>query len=331
MAPSGSGPLRDLAEASGRDFRHLFEARDRTRVGLGERQAALADLPHSAEASIVLMGSWGRSEVTGGSDDDFMILVHGPEGSGGEPEIGAVSEVLDHEPSDGGPFAVPVFSESLVQHIGLDPDSNQNLTRRMLFLLESIPVTGDSVYRRVGDELLSRYFDDSVKAYRPPRFLLNDVVRYWRTICVDFAGKEWEGPEKWGLRNAKLRTSRKVLFAGGLLPVLACSRFEEAPMRGFLERQLLMPPTDRIAQAFIENRASDEGARTLGAYDEFIARMNESGFRQELQGVTRENAGSSEAFSEACRIGRELQSGLLALLHEAPTELPKVVREYAIF
>ena len=277
------------------------------------------------------MGSWGRLEVTSGSDDDFMVLIHGPEGSLVEPTIDEVSAVLDHEPSEGGPFAAPVFSEKLVQHIGLDPDSNQNLTRRMLFLLESIPVTGDPVYRRVGDALLSRYFDESVKPYRPPRFLLNDVVRYWRTICVDFAGKEWEGPEKWGLRNAKLRTSRKVLFAGGLLPVLECSRFDVVPMRNFLEEQLSMPPTDRIAQAFLESKASDEGARTLGAYDEFVARMNESSFRQELQGVTRDNAGDSEAFSEACRIGKELQSGLLALLHEAPTELPRVVRDYAIF
>jgi hypothetical protein len=278
----------------------------------------------------VLMGSWGRSEVTSGSDDDFMVLIHGRAGAPVEPAIGEVGEVLDHEPSEEGPFGAPVFSERLVQHIGLDPDDNKNLTRRMLFLLESTPVTGEAVHKDVADELLSRYFE-SVKPYRPPRFLLNDVVRYWRTICVDFAGKEWEGPEKWGLRNAKLRTSRKVLFAGGLLPVLECSRFDSAPMRAFLERQLAMPPTDRIAQAFLENDAVDEGARALGAYDEFVGRMNEAGFRQELQGVTRDNAGASDAFSEACRIGEELQAGLLALLYEAPTELPKVVREYAIF
>lgn len=277
------------------------------------------------------MGSWGRAEVTSGSDDDFMVLIHGPEGSPVEPTIDEVSEVLNHKPSEEGSFGAPVFSEKLVQHIGLDPDDNKNLTRRMLFLLESTPVTGAAVHKAVGDELLSRYFDESVKPYRPPRFLLNDVVRYWRTICIDFAGKEWEGPEKWGLRNAKLRASRKVLFAGGLLPVLECSRFDSVPMRHFLEGQLAMPPTDRIAQAFFQNGATDEGARTLGAYDEFVGRMNESGFRQELQSVTRDTAGGSDAFSEACRIGKELQSGLLALLYEAPTELPKVARDYAIF
>jgi len=277
------------------------------------------------------MGSWGRAEVTSGSDDDFMILIHGAEGSAVEPGVDEVSEILKHRPSKEGPFAAPVFSEKLVQHIGLDPDDNKNLTRRMLLLLESVSLTGADVHKRVRDELLGRYFDESIKPYRPPRFLLNDVVRYWRTICVDFAGKEWEGPEKWGLRNAKLRTSRKILFAGGLLPTLECSRFDSSPMRRYLEAQLAMPPTDRIAQAFLENRAIDEGARTLRAYDEFVGRMNDATFREDLQKVNRDNATASEAFAEACGIGKELQSGLLALLHEAPTELPRLVRDYAIF
>jgi hypothetical protein len=331
MEASGPTPLEGLAEAGSHSFPHLFEARERTAEGLLKRRADLAELPHGAEASIVLMGSWGRSEVTSESDDDFMVLIHGPEGSPVEPGIEEVSEVLDHQPSKEGPFAEAVFSEKLVQHIGLDPDDNKNLTRRLLFLLESVSLTGAEVYSKVRDELLARYFDDSIKPYQPPRFLLNDVVRYWRTICVDFAAKEWEGPEKWGLRNAKLRTSRKILFAGGLLPALECSRFDSAPMREYLEEQLAMPPTDRIAQAFIRNHAIDEGVRTLRAYDEFVGRMNESGFREDLQGVNRDNRHESEAFAEASEIGRELESGLLALLYEAPTELPKVVREYAIF
>jgi hypothetical protein len=271
------------------------------------------------------MGSWGRAEVTVGSDDDFMV------GAEADPTVAAVRGVLDNPPSPGGPFAAPVFSENLVNLIGLNPDDNENLTRRMLFLLESVPVTGDQVYSTVREEVLTRYLDQSVKPFRPPRFLLNDIVRYWRTICVDFAGKEKKGPEKWGLRNAKLRTSRKVLFACGFLPVLESFRFDLDPMRRFLEDQLSMPPTDRIAAAFLQNEASDEGARTLGAYDEFVGRMNNEAFRRELQEVTRENHHASEAFSEVQRIGKELEAGLLALLYETSGELAKVVRDYAIF
>lgn len=191
-------------------------------------------------------------------------------------------------------------------------------------------MTGEDVYWSVRDRVLRQYLDESIKPFRPPRFLLNDTVRYWRTICVDFAGKEREGPEKWGIRNAKLRTSRKILFAGGLLPLLDCSRFDREAMREFLEQQLGMPPTDRIANAFLEHRAVDAGARALGAYDEFLGRLNDESFRRELQEVTRDSAGESAAFSDVRRLGRDLQAGLLALLYETES-LPQVVRDYAIF
>jgi predicted nucleotidyltransferase len=190
MESGGGSPLKELAKAAGRDFPHLFDARERTVDGLTARRASLARLRHDPDASIVLMGSWGRGEVTAGSDDDFMVLVDGAERPKVEvePTIEEVSEVLETRPSEDGPFAEPVFSENLVNDIGLDADSNKNLTRRLLLLLESKPVSGDQdIYGSVRSKVLSRYLDESVKPYHPPRFLLNDVVRYWRTICVDFA------------------------------------------------------------------------------------------------------------------------------------------------
>jgi UTP:GlnB (protein PII) uridylyltransferase len=73
----GSSPLERLAEAAGRDFRHLMEARDETSRRLHERRVKIADLSVQSDVSVVLMGSWGRAEVTSGSDDDYMILVNG--------------------------------------------------------------------------------------------------------------------------------------------------------------------------------------------------------------------------------------------------------------
>jgi hypothetical protein len=333
METRGGGPLKKLAEAADRDFPNLFAARERTETGLAERRAALADLRHSPGASVVLMGSWGRGEVTAGSDDDFMVLAYGAERLEIEPTIEDVGGVLKQRPSEDGPFAEPVFSENLVNDIGLDADSNKNLTRRLLFLLESTPVSGEEgVYWAVRKEILDRYLDESVKPYHPPRFFLNDVVRYWRTICVDFAAKEWKGPEKWGIRNAKLRTSRKVLFASGLLPLLECFRLDdESAIREFVERELAMSPTDRIARAFLDNGAADEGGRALGSYDEFLGWLHDAEFRHALEEVTRESSGESAEFARANEIGKEMQGGLLALLYEASPGLAKVVRDYAIF
>jgi hypothetical protein len=276
------------------------------------------------------MGSWGRAEVTAGSDDDFMILVNGPERAQVEPSIDEVRAVLDRAPGEQGAFGEPVYCAALVENVGLDRDDNRNLTRRMLFLLESVAVTADDVYSTARETVLRRYLDESIKDFRPPRFLLNDTVRYWRTMCVDFAGKEREGSDKWGLRNAKLRTSRKVLFAGGLLPILECARFDRATMPDFLRTQLGMPPTDRIAHAFLEHGAAEAGARALGAYDEFLGRLDDESFRQDLREVTRTTADESTAFAEVRRVAHDLEAGLLALLFETQ-ELPRLVREYAIF
>jgi hypothetical protein len=302
----GSGtPIERLAAAAGRDFPNLLKARERTATGLAERRAKLDALDHDADASVVLMGSWGRAEVTTGSDDDFMVLVDGSERGAVKPSVDDVKSVLDAAPGDQGTFGTLVFCENLIENIGLDADSNSNLTQRMLFLLESVAVTAQEVH--------------------------NDIVRYWRTMCVDFAGKERRGRAKWGLRNAKLRTSRKVLFAGGLLPVLDCYRLDRVEMLEFLGEQFDLPPTDRIAEAFLRNHHPDAGARTLGAYDDFLGRLGDQSFRSELHALTRDASDQSNAFDEVRRIGHDLQAGLVALLFESETPLPKVVREYAIF
>lgn len=91
-----------------------------------------------------------------------------------------------------------------------------------------------------------------------------------------------------------------------------------------------MPPTDRLAQSFLDAGAPDEGGRTIGAYDEFIGLLNTKAFRQALEALTRDAADGSEEFAHAHRLGRTIQNGLLALLFETDT-LPHLVREYAIF
>lgn len=98
------------------------------------------------------------------------------------------------------------------------------------------------------------------------------MIRYWRTIGVDFESKMRDRKgEGWGLRNAKLRLSRKALFAGGLLPVLECYRHPSEAMLDYLDERMSVPSLDRIADAFADHGAVDPGVRTLRAYDEFLA------------------------------------------------------------
>ena len=248
-------------------------------TAVAARREALRALPLDPEASVVLFGSWGRGELTRRSDDDWALLVDGPERAGVEPEPEALAAALGLEgtrgPGRSGVFGGRIFCADLLSRIGLDADSNANLTRRMLLMLESQPVAGDAIHRRCWERVLDGYLEDADRPYRPPRFFLNDLIRYWRTICVDFVGKEREDGEKWGIRNAKLRTSRKVLFAAGLVPLLQTHRFGREERRDFLAAQLAAPATDRLAAAFLDCDARDAGVRALSAYDRWLGVLDD--------------------------------------------------------
>jgi hypothetical protein len=178
---------------------------------------------------------------------------------------------------------------------------------------------------------LARYSNEGVKPFRPPRFLLNDLVRYWRTICVDFEGKgrSGAGDPKWATRNAKLRTSRKLLFAGGLVSVLLCHLKDAADMPGFLGRWFDAAPADRLAAAFLYAGAVEPGARALTAYDRWLSLIGDGSVRAQLREVTFETRDASELFNEIRRIGMDFQAGLDALLFSST--LGRVTRTYAIF
>jgi hypothetical protein len=321
--------LEELAGRSGDGFPHLLAARERTARELAAARERLAGVPIDPDAAVVLFGSWGRAELTPGSDDDWLVLVAGPRRDVVRPDPAAVGAALVREPGEQAIFGGVDFVDELAGKIGLDEDTNRNLTRRMLLMLESVAVAGEDAHRSAREIVLDGYLRGDVKDHRPPRFFLNDVIRYWRTITVDFVGKERAGGgEKGALRNLKLRLNRKVLFASGLLPLLLCHRLRADAIRGELLTQLDRPATDRLAEVFLEFDP-DAGVRSLSAYDRWLGMLGDDAIRAELSTLTREEGDRSRAFRTARRHADDLQNGLLALLFETP--LQRLVREYGIF
>jgi len=307
-------------------------ARAETNRRLRGRRARFESVAVDRDATVVLTGSWGRHEVTSESDDDFMVVFEGSIRDGARPSVEQVARILGgRAPGVEDIFAKPVSLEDLRGKIGRDEDTNANLTRRMLFILESVAVCGAEVHARARTALISGYLAANVKDYRPPRFLLNDLVRYWRTIAVDFESKmRARKGEGWGLRNAKLRLSRKALFAGGLLPALGRYRYPAADMLDYLDERMSVPPLDRIADVFLDHGAPDPGVRALNAYDEFLAILDDSDQRTQLSELAMEEARESQLFTRIAELGKEFEAALLTLLFDDP-ELRRWVRDYLIF
>lgn len=325
--------LGRLAEM-GSGFPNLQGARAYTEASLEAKRRELGTLDNGPDCAVIMFGSWGRGELSGGSDDDWALLVDGPLQEGIDERVSALGNRLgddERKPGTQGVFGGPVLGDDLIRNIGLEEDRNQNLTRRILLVLESVAITNLELHRRVRDHVLDVYLDQSIKDFRPPRFFLNDLVRYWRTVCVDFVGKERREPdgEKWAIRNAKLRTSRKMLFASGLLPVLLASRFNRAQIRGYLREQFSALPSDRVAEAFLDFGAVDAGLRTFRAYDRWLGILSDAELRLELEALPREDAPNSRLFRDVTRLAEELEGGLLTLLFD--TELYPQVRDFGIF
>ena len=132
-----------------------------------------------------------------------------------EPYFAALPHAEDRKPGTQEIFGAAASAGVLARRIGLDEDTNRSLTRRMLLLLESVPVAGDDAYERCWVHVLNSYLEDATKDFRPPRFLLNDLVRHWRTICVDYVGKQREDEETWGAAQRRVAHGAQGALRGG--------------------------------------------------------------------------------------------------------------------
>lgn len=342
---SRSTPSREIAPATGA-LRELRGANQLLQALLGAREATarrltadvaqrIAGIELPTQSSLVLFGSWGRQEVTDGSDYDWGLLVGDRDVALDGPAVGQAVEKLrfafgDRPPGKQQYFGTAFYSEPLSASIGLDSDDTRNLTRRMLLLLESTAVTGEPVRQAALADILDRYVENH-RPFRPPRFFVNDVIRYRRTICVDFEGKLRDDAvhgedDRFAMRNAKLRTSRKMVYASGLLPLLLCQYVSSDDIHEFIHTQLEAPATDRVARAFLHLGHSDAGLRMMVAYNEWLGLMGDQCKRDQLKCLDRDSRFESAVFEQVRRIGERLDQALTGVLFES--DVAEVARKY---
>lgn len=264
-------------------------------------------------------------------------------------------ELGDKQPGPTQVFGCPIFSHDLVHLIGGQSDTNSNTTRRILLLLESRAlVQSEDVRGRVMRHLLRRYVGEdrgyhTVHNYdvRIPRFLLNDIVRYWRTMAVDYATKRRErGSAGWAIRNIKLRLSRKLIFAAGLAMCLSCQLkssstlakktfaneqdFTDA-LQDFLFEFANRTPLEILTRFAVSFGAKSAAVKCLDAYDAFLAILADDEKRDRLKVLGVEDAFQDDVFLQARGIGTVFQEGLTKLFFESDRELTAAVQRYGVF
>jgi hypothetical protein len=242
-----------------------------------------------------------------------------------------------------------------VHVIGGDADTNRNLTRRILLLLESRVLEETSAVReRVMRNIFRRYLDED-RGYhavhglkiKVPRFLLNDICRFWRTMTVDYAAKRreraWSG---WAIRNVKLRMSRKLIYLAGLTMCLRCQLAPPASalkdglsepdfyaalndfMRGFTNRT----PLDTLADFCLEfDKIGDASTGIFDSYNAFLSMLRDHDKRSRLESMELDDAITDEVFAQARIVGDDFQSGLDKLFFETNPALRNATQRYGVF
>jgi hypothetical protein len=204
---------------------YVFLARRRaTDAALARLHAELPRLDAAARhpgLTIYATGSLGRGEVGKHSDLDVFLVDTRAEGEPGHvgnlARIRLLSQLMDVAEAAG----FPAFSgdgEFLAVHpladlrdlLGTRDDDARNVfTARMLLLLESVPLVGRGAYDTSVDDVLDAYWRD---CWKPegflPYVLLNDLVRYWKTLCVNYEGYRRDDRTQRRVALVKLRFNR---------------------------------------------------------------------------------------------------------------------------
>jgi hypothetical protein len=151
-------------------------------------------------------------------------------------------------------------------------------------------------------------------------------------MAVDFGSKRWRLGDS-HLRLAKLRITRKILFAGPLATVLLAPKHitNNNDLPNYLRSALEAPPLVQIAKHTNSlNDVSKEAMKILlQNYDKFLSIL--SGHKRDvLKGITGDTMSKKEIRDECKQIGDNIESSLEKIFFEDPL-FKESFRKYSVF
>jgi hypothetical protein len=281
------------------------------------------------KSCISVAGSFGRFEASPLSDLDYIII------SDDEDEYKNVKKSLDDimqrkklkAPNPSGVFSLRIPPSELVDIAGAKNENLDHLAQRMLLLLESKPIYNKQQCEEEQHKILDKYLeylrDDPDKF---PLYLMNDTIRYFRWICVNYQFSFWKEKEKWTLRNIKLRHSRVIMYAGMLLVLLNSSKLKDK--KTYIAESLHLTPLERIVSVYKDNGCSCDCV--LEAYEFFLSMLNEEEVRSSLQ-VDYKDRSKNNYYEKLKLNSDKLQKELSDFIYNQRVKWPRQASEYLIF
>ncbi|MGA7761235.1 MAG: nucleotidyltransferase domain-containing protein [Candidatus Binataceae bacterium] len=256
-----------------------------------QKQLSAADKLAADKACVYATGSFGRGEASKYSDLDLFIVGRGDKNRrelSNLEEIRIKADLIEatqtlgiSEFSGDGEYLIHYTKQELVETLGKPRDDASNtFTARLLLLLESKPLLGEKVYREAISDVIAAYWRDYAdhKSEFIPAFLANDILRLWRTFCVNYEARTFTEPAekraKRKLKNYKLKHSRLLTCYSALLYLLATYTTDKTVDPEDAVHMTALSPTGRLEWLLTQSHiaAAHQPVRELlEHYERFLA------------------------------------------------------------
>jgi predicted nucleotidyltransferase len=331
---------------SGRAFvGELADRRSETETRIHRLRERLKEAHALAEgkACIYATGSFGRHEASSHSDLDVFIAGKndgrpGPDGKEGSlltrldeicikaDLIQVIRELKIQEFSGDGRYLTHYSVSQLTKTLGTPEDDVTNtFTARLLLLLESRPLLESDVYGPITKDVIASYWRDYAdhKTNFIPAFLANDILRLWRTFCVNYEARSERAPDeakaKGKLKNYKLKHSRLLTCYSALLYLLAIFGEQGSVHPSDAIEMISRSPSQRMEWLIVQPHLANANGlvkRLLTQYETFLetTNMSEAGLIDKFM----DKATSADYMSAAYKFGDLMFEVLGAIGNQNP-------------
>lgn len=322
-----------MAESS---LTQIDARRDHSRKRLEELKKQLLPAQQYAKgkACLYVTGSYGRGEASAHSDLDLFIVGKAlpvePSASQLSPldEICFKAHLIESSRSlrfpeftDNGRYLTQFTDQSFVKTLGTPEDDVTNIfTARLLLLLESQPLVEAEVYQEIIERVIAKYWRDFTDHGSEflPTFLANDILRLWRTFCVNYEARTEDQPDgkkaKRKLKNYKLKHSRLLTCYSALIYLLALVRLNDTVTPQDAIQMVRLSPLHRLE--WLRTQSAFAGAHAqidqlFAQYESFLATTDQP--ESEMISLFLDKGKSRELFVGAVEFGQCVYNLLMAI------------------